>query len=207
MRAAWWWIDRWRKSTAYTDMRLSEQAAYRNLLDELWLRGGALPDDDRILGKICGDSSEWPSVRKVVMARFHLTPEGWRNVTHDEVATQSQAFQERQREKGRKRAESANRVGGKFEPVGNTTPAGNQPNHQPNHQPRAPAGNQPSVSVSVSVSVSCLCLRLRLARKERLTAGGKNTVRSSRTASPCGLRSHPKPAHFCPHRRSQHGTG
>ena len=43
MRAAWWWIDRWRKSTAYTDMTAEEQGVYRNLLDELWLRDGVLP--------------------------------------------------------------------------------------------------------------------------------------------------------------------
>jgi hypothetical protein len=42
MRAAWWWVDRWRKSTAYTDMTAEQQGVYRNLLDELWLRGGVL---------------------------------------------------------------------------------------------------------------------------------------------------------------------
>jgi hypothetical protein len=40
-----WWIDRWRKSTAFTDMTLSNRA-YRNLLDECALRG-PIPDDDR----------------------------------------------------------------------------------------------------------------------------------------------------------------
>jgi len=86
VRAAWWWIDRWRKSTAYTDMTLAEQGAYRNLLDELWLRNGLLPNDDRILGKVAGDSLEWPTVRAAVMRRFVKVENGWRHPTHDEVA-------------------------------------------------------------------------------------------------------------------------
>ena len=77
-RAGWWWVDRWRKSTAYTDMSLAAQGAYRNLLDELWLRDGVLPNEERILAKISGDAVEWPSVRDAVMARFYLTAEGWR---------------------------------------------------------------------------------------------------------------------------------
>lgn len=97
MRAAWWWIDRWRSSTAYTDMTLAEQGAYRNLLDELWLRGGVLPDDDRILGRICGDPVAWPSVKAAVLAHFVKTPEGWRNETHDAVRAESEKRAERQK--------------------------------------------------------------------------------------------------------------
>lgn len=104
-RAAWWWIDRWRKSTAYTDMTLEEQGAYRNLIDELWLRGGVLPNDDRILAKICGDALAWARVREVVLRRFVLTAEGWRNPTHDEVAAGSGKFQKAQSVKGKKGAE------------------------------------------------------------------------------------------------------
>jgi uncharacterized protein YdaU (DUF1376 family) len=85
MHAATWWIDRWRKSTAYTDMTLAEQGAYRNLLDELWLREGPLPDDDRILGRISGDPVEWPRVREKVLSRFRKTPAGWVNDTQAEV--------------------------------------------------------------------------------------------------------------------------
>lgn len=96
LHAAWWWIDRWRKSTAYTDMTLAEQGAYRNLLDELWLRNGFLPDNDRILGKIAGDFSQWPKVRKAVMARFDKTPHGWKNDTHDQVAGASKSRADRQ---------------------------------------------------------------------------------------------------------------
>jgi len=67
VRALYWWIDRWRKSTAYTDMSLEEQAAYRNLLDEAALRGGALPFNERALAKASGDATRWHKVRKVVI--------------------------------------------------------------------------------------------------------------------------------------------
>ncbi len=70
-------------------MTLAEQGAYRNLLDELWLRHGFLPTDDRILAKISGDSSEWPKVRAAVMARFILGVRGWHHLTHDEISLQS----------------------------------------------------------------------------------------------------------------------
>jgi uncharacterized protein YdaU (DUF1376 family) len=80
-----WWVDRWRKSTAFTDMTLEQQGAYRNLLDECTLRGGPIPDDDRILGRAAGDPKRWPKLRPVVMKRFTLTPEGWRNETLEEV--------------------------------------------------------------------------------------------------------------------------
>jgi uncharacterized protein YdaU (DUF1376 family) len=87
--ALWWWIDRWRKSTAYTDMTLEEQAAYRNLLDEATLRGGPIPNDERILAKACGDQKAWRRVRATVLARFRLTEHGWRNETLDEVIRKS----------------------------------------------------------------------------------------------------------------------
>lgn len=144
MRAAWWWIDRWRKSTAYTDMTLAEQGAYRNLLDELWLRGGALPNDERILAKICGDPWGWKKVRENVLARFSLTPEGWRNETHDEVSAQSNAFHERQREKGRRRAATATRgQAGTFVPL--------QPDNQPDNQPDA--SREPTQEASRATSL------------------------------------------------------
>lgn len=87
----WWWIDRWRKSTAFTDMTLEEQGAYRNLLDEATLRGGALPNDERILAKACGDATRWKRVREAVLARFPLDPDGnRRNATLDEVLYQGE---------------------------------------------------------------------------------------------------------------------
>lgn len=85
-----WWIDRWRKSTAYMDMTLEEQGAYRNLLDEACLRGGPLPDDERILARASGDATAWKRVRGAVLAHFTLSSEGYRHETLDEVIGQSQ---------------------------------------------------------------------------------------------------------------------
>ncbi len=119
MRASWWWIDRWRKSTAYTDMELEEQGAYRNLLDELWLRDGVLPNNEKALAKICGDATRWPKVRDAVMARFYLTDKGWRNETHDEVMANTLVHMESQRAKGKKRVAQAIRgTNGRFQPHG-----------------------------------------------------------------------------------------
>jgi uncharacterized protein YdaU (DUF1376 family) len=86
-----WWIDRWRTSTAYRVMTLEEQGAYRNLLDEAYLAGGVLPDDERILARACGDATRWPAVRDQVLAKFRRTPAGWRNETLDAVLHRSQA--------------------------------------------------------------------------------------------------------------------
>lgn len=106
MRAAWWWIDRWRKSTAYTDMTAEQQGVYRNLLDELWLRDGAIPNDERILAKIGGDAEAWPRVRVAVLARFEITEQGLRHSTHDEVALGSSKFHKSQSDKGKAGAEA-----------------------------------------------------------------------------------------------------
>ncbi len=93
----WWWIDRWRKSSAFSDMTLEEQGAYRNLLDEASLRGGPLPADERILGKACGDALRWKKVRTAVLRHFVLGPDGWRNETLDEVLRESEKRSEKQR--------------------------------------------------------------------------------------------------------------
>lgn len=97
LRALWWWIDRWRKSTAYTDMTLEQQGAYRNLLDEAALRGGPLPNDERVLAKASGDAMAWKRNRAVVMARFTLGSDGWRNDTLDSVLKESNRRAEKQR--------------------------------------------------------------------------------------------------------------
>ena len=93
----WWWIDRWRKSSAYTGLTLEEQGAYRNLLDEAALRGGPIPNDEDVLARACGDARRWRRVRQNVIKRFRLTPEGWRNDTLDEVLHESTVRAERQR--------------------------------------------------------------------------------------------------------------
>ena len=107
--AAWWWIDRWRKSTAYTDMTLAEQGAYRNLIDELWLRGGAIPKEDRILAQVSGAGMDWPSVKDAVLARFYETDEGFRNETHDEVQAKAHDLREDRKAAGKARAAQAQR--------------------------------------------------------------------------------------------------
>lgn len=95
--ALYWWIDRWRKSTAYTDMTLEQQGAYRNLLDEGALRGGPIPNDENVLAKACGDARRWKRLRGVVMARFELGEDGWRNQTLDAVLKESMRRSEKQK--------------------------------------------------------------------------------------------------------------
>jgi uncharacterized protein YdaU (DUF1376 family) len=109
-----WWIDRWRQSSAFMQMTLAEQGAYRNMLDEAFLRGGVLPNEDRILGRACGDEVAWPKLRARVLRWFHLTPEGWRNDTLDKVIFESQrrarnqrAYRERQHAGPQKRGNGA----------------------------------------------------------------------------------------------------
>lgn len=89
MHGLYWWIDRWRKSTAYTDMTVEAQGAYRNLLDEAWLRDGVLPKDERVLAKACGDPRIWHRVRAAVLPKFYETADGLRNETLDGVLHQS----------------------------------------------------------------------------------------------------------------------
>lgn len=134
-RAAWWWIDRWRKSTAYTDMSLAEQGAYRNLLDELWLRGGILPNDDRILAKISGDAVSWPVVRDAVLSRFVTTPAGLRNETHDEVAG-ADKFHKSQSDKGKIGA--AVRWGKPKQPIHEDSPANSPASEHSDSQGHSP---------------------------------------------------------------------
>jgi uncharacterized protein YdaU (DUF1376 family) len=88
-------------------MTLEQQGAYRNLLDEAWLRGGALPADERILAKACGDASRWKAVRAAVMSRFSQREDGWHNDTLEDVlassvkrAEKQHAYRERQRGNG-----------------------------------------------------------------------------------------------------------
>jgi uncharacterized protein YdaU (DUF1376 family) len=92
-----WWIDRWRTSAAFREMTLEEQGAYRNLLDEAFLCGGVLPNDERRLAKACGDGTRWPAVRDAVLAKFTLTPKGWQNETLSAVLHRSQGRADRQR--------------------------------------------------------------------------------------------------------------
>lgn len=65
----WWWIDRWRKSTAYESLSLSGQALHRDLIGIAFSRGGWLPHDRKILMRATGTLPRewrrlWPSVRQ-----------------------------------------------------------------------------------------------------------------------------------------------
>jgi hypothetical protein len=131
-------------------MTAEQQGVYRNLLDELWLRDGCIPNDERILAKIGGDPEAWPRVREVVLARFQKTQDGLRHETHDEVSK----WPTSQAEKGRKRAEHATRAGGRFTSPAPAEapaipPAGDQPEPPAQHQPPSPSPSPYSVTVSV----------------------------------------------------------
>ena len=90
LMAMYWWIDRWRKSSAFMDLTLEEQGAYRNLLEESWLRGGELPNRERLLAKASGDAMRWPKLRANVMKHFQLVERrAWTNPTLIEVLHQS----------------------------------------------------------------------------------------------------------------------
>jgi uncharacterized protein YdaU (DUF1376 family) len=99
LSALWWWIDRWRKSSAFMNMNLEQQGAYRNLLDEATLRGGALPNDQRILAKASGDATRWRKVKPQIMRHFELKSDGfWHNETLDKVLAESMRRAEKQRQ-------------------------------------------------------------------------------------------------------------
>jgi uncharacterized protein YdaU (DUF1376 family) len=153
-RALWWWIDRWRRSSAFIDMTLAEQGAYRNLLDEIRLRGGCIPNDERTLAKACGDPLEWPNVREKVLAKFVLGADGWTNTTATEVNGVSDAWSESQTAKGKARAAGASRQKGRFTSPASRTTSRNTSRNTSRPPAGRPAGVPASVSGSVSVSVS-----------------------------------------------------
>lgn len=115
LRGAWWWIDRWRQSEAYIDFTLAQQGAYRNLLDELWLRGGVLPDDERTLARASGDPLEWPDMRDRVMSKFYRAEGGWRHSVVDQVMEKSRSLREERADAGMKGFAQVDRgPGGRF---------------------------------------------------------------------------------------------
>lgn len=106
VRAEWWWIDRWRKSTAYICMSSEEQGIYRNLIDTLWLFDGKpIPDEPKALLIASGATAEewvrsWPKVQKW-MCRVEG---GWTNDTALEMIQESAQVLERRSEAGKKGA-------------------------------------------------------------------------------------------------------
>lgn len=112
----WWWADRYRKSTAFRDLTLAQQGAYRNLLDEQRLRGGLIPNVERTLANACGDALAWPEVREAVLARFEQTQDGQFlfNRTASEVNAESDRISAAATVGGKARAEKAAREMGRF---------------------------------------------------------------------------------------------
>lgn len=107
-------------------MTLSEQGAYRNLLDEQRLRGGAIPNDDRILARACGDPLEWPNMRDKIMRWFDVSADGKTisNKTATEINDTSDALSSERSEAGRRGFDAVQRgSGGLFtgKPTGKPT--------------------------------------------------------------------------------------
>ena len=151
LRAAWWWIDRWRRSTAYTDMTAEERGVYRELLDEVWQRPNhIIPDDPLVFARLAGGADVWARCSPKVLRWMQREAGGWTNATAMDVIKQSQEFRDRQAAKGRTRAAQAAREGGRFT---SRKPAGNQPEHQPEHQPETSLPS-PSPSPSPDPEVS-----------------------------------------------------
>jgi uncharacterized protein YdaU (DUF1376 family) len=101
-KTTWWWIDRWRKSSAYTDMTAEQQGLYRNLLDEIWLRADhTIPDDPRILAKVSGDAEAWQRSGAIVLKWMVRTDAGWTHPTALQVIHQSRDLSLRRSEAGK----------------------------------------------------------------------------------------------------------
>lgn len=67
------YIDAWQSSVTVQDMTDAEHRAFLNLLMAAWQsQDGGLPTDDAQLAKLSRKRAEWPTLRDVVMAEFHL---------------------------------------------------------------------------------------------------------------------------------------
>jgi uncharacterized protein YdaU (DUF1376 family) len=99
VRAAFWWIDRWRQSEAYKDFTPAQRGMYRDLIDEIWVRKShVIPDDDRILGLIVGSESEWKANREVILAKFKRADGGWTHEVALEVIEESERRAKKQQD-------------------------------------------------------------------------------------------------------------
>ena len=143
VNASWWWIDRWRKSTAYTDMTAEEQGLYRNLLDEVWLRDDyIIPDDPRILAKASGDHEAWSRSGAVVLRHMKRVKGGWTNETALEVIGQSERRKRNQQAyRDRKRGASDNAP---------DNGADNASGNDPDNKPASPSPSPSPISGTVS---------------------------------------------------------
>jgi uncharacterized protein YdaU (DUF1376 family) len=103
VRAAWWWIDRWRKSTAYMCMNAEQQGLYRNLLDSLWLfESHEIPDEPRaLLMASGGDQEAWARSGATVLKWMRKTDTGWTHDTALEVIERYKDIRESRSEAGK----------------------------------------------------------------------------------------------------------
>lgn len=146
MRGAMWWIDRWRQSTAYTDMNAEEQGLYRNLLDDVWLREDhTIPDDPKILARVSGDPEAWARSGEKVLRWMERVDAGWTNATALEIKLKAQTTSEERSKAGKAGAEAKKQKASK---PPSKLPA--KPKHQylyP-YQDQQPDNGQPSVATA-----------------------------------------------------------
>lgn len=110
-------------------------SAYRDLLDHSWLRGGKLPDDDKLLARLtrCTDA-EWHELRPQVAQFFKISHGFWRQKRLRKEFTAAAKLRQQQSEGGQKGA--ATRWQHKTK-IQNSPPNG-PPNGSPNGSPIPP---------------------------------------------------------------------
>lgn len=151
MRAAMWWIDRWRQSDAFARMTAEEQGLYRNLCDEVVLReDGIIPDDPRILAKASGDHEAWARSGKSVLKSMKRVAGGWTNETALKVKTESERRSKKQREYRNSGNASGNDVGNE---IGNEPDNEHRPPEQEQKQGKNPSPKTTPVQRPSSPSV------------------------------------------------------
>jgi len=117
MRGAWWWIDRWRKSSAFICMTLEQQGLYRNLLDVIWLFDGkAIPDEEKaLISASGGDARAWAEHGATVLKWMRRVEGGWTNDTATEIMTEARRLSKIRAEAGAKGARSRWQTDGKVD--------------------------------------------------------------------------------------------
>ena len=95
-----WYIGDWRRDTAH--LSAAERGAYREIIDECWLRGGSVTDSDAELWRVAAADSidHWRNTLRPAVARFFTIEDGaWRHkrVT-EELAKAAKLKQNRRRQ-------------------------------------------------------------------------------------------------------------
>ena len=140
MNGLYWHIDRWRKSTAYSEMTTEAQGAYRNLLDEATLRDGGITPDETVLAFVAcrGEVKVWRRVREAVLARFELRADGklYNRTLEQVLVTSQKRIDKQQRYRDRIAAERGNARGNasRNAPVTKPESAGNKQRYQDQDQ-------------------------------------------------------------------------